>query len=486
MPFTHGHALIIGIGSYQHEPRLNVPITVADAQAVATVLRDPQHGGYPAGQVTLLRDASATRVGILAALDDLAARTQPPDTVLLCYSGHGDYSADGAYHLTTHNTRLAQGKVVPDTAISQIELLAKLRAIRAERLILFINACHAGELSPVLGDSDAPFTGQGLPQQAADALLATGSGRIIITACRENQVSFIGPGPLSIFGQSLTDGLRGQGSGSRAGYLSAFDLYTQLYFAVGAAVEQCISAALKQYYGSTQEPELTVLKGVGPFAVALYRGATALGDFPTDHTPPDDTALRQVNPAHSQWAFAQSISQTVSGAGAAGIVGPVNHSPITTGSNNTVIQSGRDTSQADGTATQVDGDLVAADKSSVGPVRGSEIVMGRDASAHGLQGGDSVALTDAFAQIYAAITARSPDPCVAKDELTQMVERIEQEAQKGTTANEYKLTRWLSALAGMAEDIFAVTVAALTGPPAAFATVAHKVAAKAKHEHEQG
>jgi hypothetical protein len=37
----------------------------------------------------------------------------------------------------------------------------------------------------------------------------------------------------------------------------------------------------------------------------------------------------------------------------------------------------------------------------------------------------------------------------------------------------------------MAEDIFDVTVAALTGPQAAVATVARKVAAKAKQEREQ-
>ncbi len=331
MPFTHGHALIIGVGSYQHEPGLNVPITAADAQAVSTVLRDSQYCDYPDAQVTLLANANATRAGILAALTDLAARAQPDDTALLFYSGHGEYSAEGVYQLTTHDTRLAQRKVVAGTGISQPELLDMLRAIPARRLILLINACHAGELSPVLGDSDQPFTGQPLPQQAADALLATGSGRIIITACRENQVAYIGPGQITIFAQALTDGLRGRGLSGRAGYISIFDLYTHLYFAVGEAVEQRVSAALKQRYGATQEPELTVLKGGGPCPVALYRGATTLGDFPTDHTPPDDTALRQVSPARSQWAFQQSIS----GAGAVGIGGSVSNSPIITGSNNT-------------------------------------------------------------------------------------------------------------------------------------------------------
>ncbi len=77
MAFTHGHALIIGVGSYRFAPHLNVPITVADAEAVAAVLRDPRFCSYPADQVTLLADGNATREGILAALADLAQRTTP-------------------------------------------------------------------------------------------------------------------------------------------------------------------------------------------------------------------------------------------------------------------------------------------------------------------------------------------------------------------------------------------------------------------------
>ncbi|NJN67053.1 MAG: caspase family protein [Chloroflexaceae bacterium] len=355
MPFPHGHALIIGVGTYQHEPRLNVPTTTADAQAVSEVLRDPRFCGYPVEQVTLLTDGQATRAAILAALDNLP-HTKPTDTLLLFYSGHGHYSADGTYHLTTHDTHLDGGKVVASTAISQTELLERLRAAPAERVLLLFNACHAGEVSPVLGEGDAPFTGTTLPPQTADALLSTGSGRIIITACREQQVSFIGPGPLTLFAQALTDGLRGQGFNGRAGFISAYDLYTHLFFAIGEAVERHISPALKQQYGDTQEPELTVFKGVGPFAVALYRGASALGDFPTDHTPAGGTVVREVNPARSQWALQQAIQQTVSGTGAVGVVGNVSHSPITTGSGHTVIQSGRDTVHAGGDVTQVGGD----------------------------------------------------------------------------------------------------------------------------------
>ena len=36
MPFTHGHTLVNGVGSYQYEPGLNVPITWASAAVIGT------------------------------------------------------------------------------------------------------------------------------------------------------------------------------------------------------------------------------------------------------------------------------------------------------------------------------------------------------------------------------------------------------------------------------------------------------------------
>ncbi len=217
MPCTNGHALISGVGSAQYESGLHVPITAPAAQAVATVLRDPQSCGDLEAQVPLLANAGATRAGVLAALTDLATRTKPDDMVLFCSSGYGEDSADGVEQLTTLETRLAQRKVVARTGLSQPELRDKLRAIPAKRLILLITACHAGERSSVLGDRNQPFIGQPLPQETTDAVLSIGSGRIIMTACRENQVSSIGPGQLTIFAQTLTDGLRGQGLSGRAG-----------------------------------------------------------------------------------------------------------------------------------------------------------------------------------------------------------------------------------------------------------------------------
>lgn len=60
--------------------------------------------------------------------------------------------------------------------------------------------------------------------------------------------------------------------------------------------------------GVAQEPELTVLRGVGPFAVSLYRGASTLGDFAGDEPLPASMAVREVRPEKSARRFEQRVN----------------------------------------------------------------------------------------------------------------------------------------------------------------------------------
>ncbi len=115
-----------------------------------------------------------------------------------------------------------------------------------------------------------------------------------------------------------------------------------------------------------------------------------------------------------------------------------------------------------------------------GGVSGTGIAIGVKAQAQVQQGSSAHNLAQAFAHVYAAIGARRIDPDVDQAELVEIVQKIQAEAEKGDAANETKLTRWFTTLAAMAEDIVEVTAAALLSPQAAVATVARKVAEKAK------
>lgn len=358
--FSQGHALLIGVGTYQHMADVNVPITVKDAQALHQVLGDTTLCGYPANQVKLLHDEETTRTGLMAALDNLAAATKAESTVVFYYAGHGEYGTDGNYYLSTYDSQRQGAQIVAGTGLSEAELIAKLRAIKAKRLLLIFNACHAGAISPNL--SIAPPTSLGNtapPEEALDAILSTGEGRIIMTACRPQQKSWVGNGQLTLFTQALVEGLRGQGYvANSSGYISAFGLYEHLYATVKERAADL---------GRQQEPEFTVLRGVGPFPIAIFKGATSLGAFDPQEPLPADTAVRTVAPERSQRLLKRYIAQTTTTVGDRGvnITGNVSHSAIITGDGNSV----RHINTGSGTYVERDvnidgGDFVGRDKKS--------------------------------------------------------------------------------------------------------------------------
>ncbi len=302
MLFSGGHALLIGVGSHTYAPQLNVPISVEDAQAVADILTNEAYCGYPTSQVKVLHDGTATQEGILSELTDLAGRVKPEDTVTIFYCGHGDYGTDGAYYLVSREAHISGSKVKAGTGVSQAALVDGLQKIPAKRVLVIFNACHSGEISPTLS-IEQTMGSKILPDTAKDALLSSGSGRIIITACKEEQLSYIGEGDLSIFTQAVVESLRGNGIVPRGGFISAYDLYTATF--------ELVKETVQEAYNTPQEPELTVLKGIGPFAVALYKGAeeTNLGVAEEMVEPPQAAAVRQITPEKSQRMF-QAITQT--------------------------------------------------------------------------------------------------------------------------------------------------------------------------------
>jgi hypothetical protein len=282
--FTLGHALLIGVGTYQNSA-WSAPITVADAQGLADALSDPTVSAYPPDQVTLVHDQEATCAGATTALQQLAERTTATDTVVIFFCGHGGLGTDGVYYFATHETVFVGQRIQAGTGLATPDLLALLRAISAQKLLFIINACFSGHLSPTLGTEAAV----GAPPSATLGIdiLATGEGRAIITASRPTQFSVYMPdAPHTFFGQALIDGLRGQAANS-GGYIGLYELYQNIYASVKAA-----AAGVSRQ----QEPVLTVLQGVGPFPVAFYPGATSgdLGTAPLQQTLPPNAAVEVV------------------------------------------------------------------------------------------------------------------------------------------------------------------------------------------------
>jgi hypothetical protein len=213
MVLEDAHALVIGVARYQHVSPLR---PTQNADDVAAALRDPACCGYPPQAVRVLVDDQATRAAIFEALDALAHDTHEGSTVFLYYAGHGAARpAPGggtSYYLIPVDAVADSRDDLERTAISDVELTARLRAIPAARLTVVLDCCRAADLATLqLADLAGP--------------LAQGRGRAVLAASRPTDYAFSMPGRRdSTLTGFLVDGLRGAASGV-GGVIRICDLF---------------------------------------------------------------------------------------------------------------------------------------------------------------------------------------------------------------------------------------------------------------------
>ena len=234
-------ALLIGLSQYLPSvgapPLTGVPYDMSSAERIA------QGMGIEASQIVSLRDAQATKAGILAALERLNAQAPEGARALVYFSGHGtryfDQSAQGCVEgLLTYDGQ----------TITHREFAQALQGLnqRADKVITFFDACHSGGVSGIAGGanrtrsvtanllqpkfflkSDAQSSACSVPTNMRTRGLLGESTRlgaiqenlVQITSSRPDEVSFDEPGKGGLATQGIRDCLLGQakdlnGSGS--------------------------------------------------------------------------------------------------------------------------------------------------------------------------------------------------------------------------------------------------------------------------------
>lgn len=220
--FTHGYALLIGVGA-------DLPVTVDDATAVRDLLINPARAGYPSDQVTLLTETRANRDGILAAFEHLIqqVKNDPEATVIVYFSGHGGkfrfQGQEPEYFLVPYGYDPVRDQ---ETALSDQEFTSNIEAIHARKLIVLLDCCHAGGV-PLLKNAATTFEKSPVPPGLLDALQA-GSGRVVIASSRENEYSYTGT-PYSVFTACLLEALSGKASASKDGLARILDVVSYLF-----------------------------------------------------------------------------------------------------------------------------------------------------------------------------------------------------------------------------------------------------------------
>ncbi|MBB3290388.1 MULTISPECIES: caspase family protein [unclassified Rhizobium] len=230
--FIEGHALLIGIAAYPQVRALPSAV-INDVREMKSVLTSATHCGYDPNNVTLLEDGDATLQRIRKELAALAGRTKESDTAAIYFSGHGVRIGDPANPFSALVPVDCNPANLSASVLHEPEFSAALAQIKAKRLVVFIDACHAGAAGAFKGGDDPPELG--FSEKSLDRL-AQGSGRVFIASSRASETSLIfNSAANSLFTEHLLGALRGGAHTHGDGFIRIFEVFNHVAEKVRAA-----------------------------------------------------------------------------------------------------------------------------------------------------------------------------------------------------------------------------------------------------------
>ena len=163
------YALLIGIGDYPHDSGWNKIHGDNDVSIIKTLLLEQ---GFVEDNIMILKNAEATKAGILSAMDQLRGKAQTGDVVYIQFSGHGqqvtDLNGDEEDHFDEAwipydaKKKYVVGEYEGQNHILDDELNKYLNGLRSKvgirgKIVLVADACHSGSGSRGLGDDEEVY-----------------------------------------------------------------------------------------------------------------------------------------------------------------------------------------------------------------------------------------------------------------------------------------------------------------------------------------
>jgi WD40 repeat protein/uncharacterized caspase-like protein/energy-coupling factor transporter ATP-binding protein EcfA2 len=230
--------LMIGVNHYQDEGLTNLQYPAFDCHSLSQVLQETSGEAsaiFSQHQFCIYHDRvndlisnavhviTPNRDQIRQTLAKWVDQTQPQDTVLFYFSGHGVLDeATQQVFLCCPETQLA---TLSETGLSIVEVLQALTTCPAHRQIVWLDACHSGGMSlrsSIENPSDRLV--QVMQQQAQQS-----QGFYALLSCDQAQQSWefpeLGHGVFTYF---LMRGLRGEAANAQ-GLIDADGLYKYVY-----------------------------------------------------------------------------------------------------------------------------------------------------------------------------------------------------------------------------------------------------------------
>jgi len=226
------HALVIGINRFNDSKIRNLKYCRADAEELVALITDRRYLPYDQVQARILVDKDATLDKVRYELNALAKKAAYQDTVIVYFSAHGIQQDNGQAYWVLNDSIVDRNayngrrlRIIPGTALGQLEISQILNRIKARRLVVFVDSCYSAAtvisyprgrnyFTPVVRDPFAEFKGK---------------GHIILTASEGTQQAVELPDKgHSAFTYYLIEGLKGAADSKKDNVVELWEIWRYL------------------------------------------------------------------------------------------------------------------------------------------------------------------------------------------------------------------------------------------------------------------
>jgi formylglycine-generating enzyme required for sulfatase activity len=222
--------VFVGVSQYQ-DKSLNLTYADRDAHSLYVFFSDHFTGRISPDHFRLLTNDQATRGRVLQVLNETFRLAQPEDLVIISLAMHGlpDPAGNDLYFLA-YDT---DPNYPEDRAISQYDLIKQIQRSKARKIVLVLDACHAGKF----GASSSNL--RGASSAEVNRMLTTlgqvQDGIVVLTSSSAAEASHEGAefcGGHGVFTCALVEGLKGKADTDRNGLVQVRELYDYAYHEV--------------------------------------------------------------------------------------------------------------------------------------------------------------------------------------------------------------------------------------------------------------
>lgn len=218
-------AVIVGVASYNSMPSLRY--TDDDAYKIYAFLKSPEGGALPDEQINVLIDDAATKESILDSMEELFAKADKNDMVMLYFSGHGLAGSFIPHDFDGLNNR-----------INHTDIEAIFQKSQAKHKVVYADACYSGSYQygekSIVGSQMRDFYSK---------LDNTSSSTALMMSSRKHEISleFLGL-KQGVFSHFLIKGLGGEADKDNNKLVTMDELFGY------------VKNGVREYTGYTQTP----------------------------------------------------------------------------------------------------------------------------------------------------------------------------------------------------------------------------------------